>query len=268
MKKSLQAMAVIKLNHAQLTKLQARSPFFYDAEITNIEKLSSTVKRFEFRLRDNKKALPFTYLPGQWVDMVCPNVRQVGGFSFISIPSQLPIFGLAVKESAENPPVVWLHEKAKVGSVVKVKPGGDFGFYSPEHNKQYLMLAGGIGITPLFSIFQHFSQNFPETKLALIHSAKTAEDFIFKPELSQALERVKEDRQMKVVFTATGSADGCERTGRIDKSTVEEIIEGIDADIKNLKVLLCGPSGFEKSMVRLLVELGIAQSDIQFERWW
>jgi len=268
MKRSLQAMAVIKLNHAQLTKLQARAPYFFDAEITRIEKLSLTVKRFDFRVRDNSNGRVFSYLPGQWVDLVCPGVRQVGGFSFISVPSQLPMFGLAVKESAENPPVVWLHEEAKVGSVVKVKPGGNFAFPSPEPNKQYLLLAGGIGITPLFSIFQHFSQNFPDTKLALIHSAKTADDFIFKPELSQAIKRLKEDRNIKVVFTATGSADSCERTGRIDKAMVEETMLEIDANIKNLKVLLCGPSGFEKSMVRVLVALGIAQCDIEFERWW
>lgn len=98
-----------------------------------------------------------------------------------SSPSTLDTLGelhLAVKRSAW-PPAAWIHEKAVVGSEVALKIGrnpahhlsirilvwqmnlcigGDFYYPNervtqPEHN--ILLVAGGIGINPIFSILQH-----------------------------------------------------------------------------------------------------------------
>ncbi len=65
---------------------------------------------------------------------------------------------LAVKYS-DWPPANWLHRTAKVGDEVAVRIGGDF-HYPDETTDQLgvhdvLLIAGGVGINPLASIFFH-----------------------------------------------------------------------------------------------------------------
>merc|ERR1719471_2553515 len=54
------------------------------------------------------------FLPGQWCDFFIPNLKQVGGFSFTSLPRQSineGVVELAIKWS-ESGPTKWLHETA------------------------------------------------------------------------------------------------------------------------------------------------------------
>ena len=88
---------------------------------------------------------------------------MVGGFSMCTPPSRLEkqsILDLAVKYS-EWPPANWLHTKAQEGNKVKARIGGDF-FYPNSITESFnghdvLLIAGGVGINPLASIFFHIN---------------------------------------------------------------------------------------------------------------
>ena len=68
-----------------------------------------------------------------------------------------------------------------------IKAGGDC-FWDPEncdHRKNILLIAGGIGINPLFSIIQHIEElrqegKYKLGKTVLLFSAKTECDLHFK----------------------------------------------------------------------------------------
>jgi ferredoxin-NADP reductase len=77
------------------------------------------------------------------------------------------------------------------GTKVNLRLGGSF-FYEPTgvfdrygNARNVLLIAGGVGISPIASIFNHLSchrrrsSNF-DCKLALLYSARTESDFIFK----------------------------------------------------------------------------------------
>ena len=94
------------------------------------------------------------FIPDSEVDMI-------GGFSMCGPPSRLErdsLLDLAVKFSTW-PPAYWLHTKAKEGDAVNVRIGGDFFYPSPFTDAidghDILLIAGGVGINPLASIFFH-----------------------------------------------------------------------------------------------------------------
>ncbi|XP_069114286.1 oxidoreductase NAD-binding domain-containing protein 1-like [Argopecten irradians] len=88
-----------------------------------------------------------------------PNVEKVGGFSMCSSPQRLVddgLLDLAVKRS-DHPPALWVHTKCKEGVEVNIRSGGDT-FYDPkptDPSTDLLLIAGGIGINPLYSILCH-----------------------------------------------------------------------------------------------------------------
>ena len=137
-----------------------------------------------------KSALHFE--AGQWLDFKAPGVDVVGGFSLTSTAAELPALSLAVKASGFAP-VRWLHERAAVGDEVLVRVGGDCSLDvdreleallrrqgdgggcagagaaaaaaaaaaeptpppPPLPSLHVVLVAGGIGITPLLSMLRH-----------------------------------------------------------------------------------------------------------------
>ena len=129
--------------------------------------MSPTVKGFTLQIdQENSK-----FKAGQWIDLFIPGVEMVGGFSMCGPPSRLEqenILDLAVK-SSNWPPALWLHTHARAGGSVAVRIGGDF-FYPCEDvnalgDHQILLIAGGVGINPLASIFFHIDDLLGEFNL-------------------------------------------------------------------------------------------------------
>ena len=86
---------------------------------------------------------------------------MIGGFSMCGPPFRLEresLLDLAVKFS-NWPPAHWLHTKAKEGDAVNVRIGGDFFYPSPFtdalEGHDILLIAGGVGVNPMASIFFH-----------------------------------------------------------------------------------------------------------------
>ena len=122
------------------------------AEIIETRVITPTIKELVLRLEERVE-----FKAGNWVDFFIDQdgVTAVGGYSMCSIPSELPLLRLAVKAS-RHPPAAWCHARAEPGKRVKVRPGGSF-FFDPAQGRglrNLVLVAGGIGINPLYSILQ------------------------------------------------------------------------------------------------------------------
>ena len=70
---------------------------------------------------------------------------------------------------------------------MSLKVGGDF-FFDPlsEHSSKILMVAGGVGINPLYSIIQEIYESLQSGQLSndvnvkLLYSASCADELLFK----------------------------------------------------------------------------------------
>ncbi|KAJ7386687.1 Oxidoreductase NAD-binding domain-containing protein 1 [Desmophyllum pertusum] len=266
--------------HLERTDNSSRQESVTSATVTEISQLSETVKKLHLKVEDNR----FIFKPGQWVDFFIPGVHTVGGFSICSSPRELKeksTIELAVKHS-DHRPALWVHTKCIVGSKVHLRVGGDF-YFDPspgDCSPDLLLVAGGVGINPLYSIVRHVadistdSQHQYTGKTMLLFSAKNQDELLYKDSL---MEISKTCPSIRCKFFVTKPENGNCKTGadeiqntyehgRISESRLQEVVSSLDRS--QLICYICGPPPMIQRMSDILYKLNIAKDRIHFERWW
>lgn len=153
-----------------------------------------------------------------------------------------------------------LHETVQPGTMLEVNgPGGAFVY--PEGDQPIVLLAGGIGITPLLGMLRHGLACEPSRPLALILSAKTVDHVPFLDEL-RLLER-RHPRFRLAITLSAGSAGEPYFSGRIDRRTIERVA----GDPRACVYMICGPLPMIDEMRRLLEALAVPAEQVHFEKF-
>lgn len=248
--------------HLELTQGQWRDPDTVEATVESNDNISPTVKSLTLRVK--KPGL--TFQSGQWVDFFIPGQDKVGGFSICSPPSQLESSGtldLAIKFSTW-PPAHWVHTVCAPGDTVGVRVGGEFLYPTSGVGFPHsiLLVAGGVGINPLYSIWLHtrnlVSENHPNKPLSvnLLYSTRNNEELIFNRELSSGL---TDKFHMKTFLTREGSRQ------RIQKEDLCEALQGMQG---NKICFICGPAAMAEQVAEWLLQLGVEKENVIYENWW
>jgi ferredoxin-NADP reductase len=228
-------------------------------KISAIKQETPTIKSFRFDLGGQD----FPFRSGQWVDFFLriEGAEAVGGFSITSNPTHKNYIDLAIKLEGHNPVTNHLHNVARVGDEVDIQVGGDF-YYTRDMGDSIVLLGGGIGLTPLMSIVRYVDEDAPNTKLDLVYTVRTPDEFLFRDELEAIAERNARIRNLFSVTRPVGDSwEG--RTGRIHAGLLLD--EAVDLDAI---FYLCGPPEMIQNMLSMLEVLGVAESRIRYEQWW
>lgn len=246
-------------SHLERTAGQFRAPDAAAAEVIQVSSLSPTVKKLVLRPESG-----VSFAAGQWVDFFIPGLERVGGFSMSSAPSQLEEEGtmdLAIKASLAAP-ANWVHTACKVGDTVGLRVGGNFFHPSPglSFPHSILLVAGGVGINPLFSIMQQ-CKSLSDNKapgcpkaLTLLYSAKRREELIFLEEM-----KLREGWSLETFVT------GEEGGRRLEQSDLKKALERMPGRVVTY---LCGPPTMTEAVATDLQNLGMDRGDVKYENWW
>ncbi|RPJ80963.1 MAG: hypothetical protein EHM13_11235, partial [Acidobacteria bacterium] len=107
-----------------------------------------------------------------------------------------------------------LHSTIRPGGMLHIRrPAGPF-VYPEADDRPLVLVAGGIGITPLLSMIRHAVAADPLRPVTLIYSVRSHSDLAFADELSLISRR---HRQAHIVVTVTNDASvDLYRRGRVD----------------------------------------------------
>jgi benzoate/toluate 1,2-dioxygenase reductase subunit len=148
-------------------------------------------------------------------------------------------------------------ERATPGTSLDV--AGPFGsFVIPDDSAPLLFVAGGTGIAPLRSIMLERLARPSAPAMALVYSARSAEEFAFRAEL-EALSAAK---RISSHFTVTRDDTWSGRRGRIDAALLKDALPSTDANC-----FVCGPPELVSGASDLLRALGVDASRIQIEKY-
>lgn len=264
-------------SHLERTEHSPRQEFLVQGTVTEMTQLSKTVKGLSIEVKDRR----FSFKCGQWVDFFIPGVPTVGGFTICSshrLLKEKRSIDLAVKHS-EHPPALWVHTQCQVGSKVHMKVGGECYFDpNPEGSSpDLLLIAGGVGINPLYSIAQHVADISSDAsyqydgKTVLLFSAKNQDELLYKDNLLKMSEKCPSI--LCKFFVTKPDADTqtnvnsvqCER-GRINESRLQEAVSSLDRN--RLICYICGPPPMIQQITEILYKMDIEESRILFEKWW
>ncbi len=230
------------------------------ATIAHIRRQTPTIKSFDLDLGGHELG----FKAGQWVDFLVAleGAEAIGGYSITSSPSAQDSISLAVKlDGGDHPVTNWLHWDARPGDSVEITLGGDF-FYTPDSDRPVVLIAGGIGLTPLMSIVRAIDESELPPPTTLIYSASTPSELLFRSELEEIARR---NTAIRLVFTVTrpGAELWSGRTGRIDGN----LLRSERVNPASL-FFICGPPAMIRDMARTLNKLGVPSSRLKYEQWW
>lgn len=230
----------------------------FEAVIVAVDRATPSVNSYVL----SYGAAPFRFRAGQWIDLYVELEEgwRVGGYSMTSSPLQRGRIQLAVKRAAHHPVTRWLHERARVGARVRISNGqGEFVF-ERGMAESVVLLGGGIGVTPLVSIFRYIAEAAPEVRAILVHSVPEPDELIFRWEL----ERLTLARPgLTYLPTVTRDPRWTGRRGRIDAELLRAL-----GDTRTTLYYYCGGREFIESMTRLLLDSGVEENRLRYEKWW
>jgi ferredoxin-NADP reductase len=154
-----------------------------------------------------------------------------------------------------------LHSSLRGAAMVSIKaPAGAF-VYPAQDDRPLLLLAGGIGITPLLSMLRHATEAEPARPVALLYSARREEHLAFRDELTTLARR---HPQVRVMLAVTeGPAGAGVALGRIDEARIRAAMP----NVRDAIALICGPQPMIDGMRRLLAAMEVPPAQVRFERF-
>lgn len=158
-----------------------------------------------------------------------------------------------------------LHDAIEEGAVLELAPPcGEFVLDpSEQHARPLVLLAAGIGITPIFSILKTALQTMPDRSIILVHACLNPQVQAFKATLDNL---AQENPRLAVYYRYSDVTDRGEALGEnaslglVDADYVESLLPGKDADY-----YFCGPHPFMVNIYRDLLQWGIPGSQVHFE---
>jgi ferredoxin-NADP reductase/DMSO/TMAO reductase YedYZ heme-binding membrane subunit len=206
--------------------------------------------------------LPFQHLPGQFLTLRLNldgrDVRR--SYTIASSPTRTAYCELTIKREEHGLVSRHLHDVVREGATLNVSaPAGRFTFTGTEAEK-IVMIAGGVGITPLMAKIRYQTDIAWPGKIQLVYSVKTQRDIIFRSELEE-LQRRYPNLKIDVTVTREPSAEWTGKRGRLSAAMLMSIVP----DIAQSRVHLCGPTELVEPLKKALRELGVADDQMKSE---
>lgn len=206
--------------------------------------------------------LPFIFLPGQFLSVSVSSDGKTlkRGYTISSSPTQSDYAEITVKHKEDGIVSGILHNHTKEGDLIECSgPSGSFTFTGQEC-KCILLIGAGVGITPLMSVLRYLTDRSWPGDIYLVYGCKTANDIIYKEELTYLQHR---HPNLKVIITVSRSA-GTEwsgPTGRINRELLEQSVP----NLASRYVHICGPVSMMDDVKKILSQLGIPSERIRTE---
>jgi predicted ferric reductase len=149
--------------------------------------------------------------------------------------------------------------------VVKAKPGdigyleGPFGQFTTEQEKEvegFVMIAGGIGITPMLANLKAMRARGDDRKVTLFYANNDLEGAAFHEELAE----LEKDLNCKIVHVLESPPPG---PNMEEGYVTQELLEKhLPSDFENYKFLLCGPPAMTEAVKDSLDQMGVPKGNI------
>jgi ferredoxin-NADP reductase len=146
----------------------------------------------------------------------------------------------------------------------RVLLNGPFGLFShlqlPAKN-EIIMIAGGIGITPMLSMLRYMADCNDQRKITLIWSNQTRKHIIF-PDEFQSLEA--QLKGLRIFHVLTRDPEFWGKAGRLDQHKLKMLLSDCS---QASAIFVCGPHQMMKEVRRCLVSLNFSKHLIFMERF-
>lgn len=257
---------VKRLGAQKATPLKMTKKFWSgELKLARIFDETHDVKTFRF-VSPNGGPLPFEHEAGQYLNLrltLANGMRMNRSYTIASASTRNAYCEISVKRAPNgNGGSIHVHDTFREGQLVKISaPAGKFYFTGGEADR-VVMIAGGIGITPMMSVIRSLTDRAWAGDIYLLYSVRTRRDIAFADELAYLKAR---HPRLHVVITLTNDPD-VQWDGARGQITAEMIAAAVPNFARG-PVMMCGPDPMMKAMRQLLVGMGIPDAEINEEQF-
>ncbi len=238
---------------------------FYKLNIKEVRRETQDAVSVVFATPSELKS-NYRYKAGQYINLKLTldgnEIRRA--YSICSSPEsdELRIAIKAVKNGVFSQ---FANTSLKVGDTIEVgTPEGNFTFEPHfDHQKNYAAFVAGSGITPVLSILKSTLQSEPNAAFVLVYGNKSKVDTIFYEELHQL--QLKYVGRFFIHYMYSQAKTEESLFGRIDKSTVNYVLNTKHKEMEFDKFYLCGPETMINQVSETLKEHNVSEKNIKFE---
>ncbi len=210
----------------------------------------------------------FQFKQGQYITIKL----QVNGeeirrsYSICTSPYSEKELRVAVKEVKDGRASSLMNRHWKVGDTVEVMtPMGNFhSVLSGNNKKQYVLFAGGSGITPMMSILKSVLYIEKQSTITLVYANRDEESVIFNAEIQKIASDNADRFKVVNVYDAPKTEVSDLQKGLLSVERVKAIVDaykGATAD----EYFICGPGPMMENIKQALESLNIAKEKIHIE---
>lgn len=200
----------------------------------------------------------FVFVPGQFlmVRLAVEGKSQVRCYSISSSPESRGYLEISVRRQGLVSRT--LHATVVPGTLLSIQGAAGHFVYPAGDSRPLVLLAGGVGITPMISMLRHAVANEPTRPVVLLLSARGDAGVPFEDEMRCLSRR---HPQTRIVVTLTGEARPGYHSGRIDRRLIETFV----ADPAHSIFCICGPGPMIEGLRSTLKAMGVPDSQVRFE---
>jgi len=202
------------------------------------------------------------YIPGQFsfITFLSPRIsKEEHPFTIASSTAKPACLEFIVRTTGD-----WTRQLNNLRPGDKVVIQGPFGHFSHlrlSAEKEIIMIAGGIGITPMLSMLRYMADYSDPRKITLIWSNKTQKHIIFPHEFQNLETQLK---GLRILHVLTRDLEFSGDKGRLDRPTLKRLL----SDCSNSSaIFVCGPDQMMKDVCNSLTYLGFPKRMIFMERF-
>jgi ferredoxin-NADP reductase len=221
-----------------------------------------SVKTFRLLPLSNDSLLPFTFVPGQFLNVAfgIGGARMNRSYSFSSSPTQREYVDLTVRREPRGAVSRHINDLLKVGDQIEAGgPVGRFTFTGTEADS-IVLIGGGVGITPMMSITRYLTERSWAGDIFFVYVCRTPTDFMFASEVA-ALQRVNPKLRVAVTMSRPEGTDWKGPRGHLTKELLTQTVP----NLASRRIHLCGPPSMMDSTKTILTELGVPPDRLKTE---
>jgi ferredoxin-NADP reductase len=209
---------------------------------------------------------PLLYRAGQHLIVVVEvdGVSQRRCYSFSTSPVSGDRPAITVRRLAGGRVSNFLHDEVREGDTLRVRePTGSFTLeWDGEATRRYVLVAGGVGITPLISLAETLLHAEPQSQVLLCFGNRSAQEVCFRGRLA-SLEVAFGDRFAVRHVLEEPAPDLSAGAGRLDGARLLALLGRPEADL----YLVCGPAPMMESVTSALCAAGVDAQRIRTEHF-
>jgi ferredoxin-NADP reductase len=157
----------------------------------------------------------------------------------------------------------YFNDIVRTGDAIEAKPPAGNFFLDLQQNHPVVLIAGGIGVTPLLSMMNAIARHQPNRPAWLFFSLRHGRDHVFKQHI-QSLIRAHPSIRHHIFYSQPKPEDrpgvDYHHARRIDVPFLATMLPTLQ-----MEYYICGPDGMMKSVIEGLTGAGVAKEQIRTE---